>query len=292
MNDPFATEERATVLGRPAVFLRRRAADPSPTGPHFVLLHGAGGNHRSFDELVAALDREDVIVPALPGRSGTEGPPPATAAEAAAFVRALLAALGVERFVLMGHSYGGGIAMEVALAAAMGEPPNPPPHARAGVASPPPSVEGILLVATGARLRVHPSILERARAAAAGEGPPVDLRAVFQPETDPALVARFEARTASVPASSTLADWIATNAFDRLGALGALRAPMVALAGDRDALTPPRYAQHFADQVPGARVQTVAGGGHMLPVERPEAVVAALRAFSAAGAPPHADPVR
>ncbi len=279
MNDPLpAAEERATVLGRPAVFLRRRAPDPSPTRPPVVLLHGAGGNHRSFDELVAALDREDVIVPALPGRAGSEGPPPATAAEAAAFVRALLAALGVERFVLMGHSYGGGIAIE--LAVAMGETPKPPPRAHAGAASPRPSLSGVVLVATGARLRVHPSILERARAAAAGEGPPVDLRAVFQPETDPGIVARFEARTASVPAASTLADWIATNAFDRLGALGALRAPLIALAGDRDALTPPRYAQHFADHVPGARVQTVAGAGHMLPVERPEVVAEALRELS------------
>ena len=100
---------------------------------------------------------------------------------------------------------------------------------------------------------------------------------MFQPDTDPATIARFEARTADVPAASTLADWIATNAFDRFGALGPLRAPLLALAGDRDALTPPRYAQYFADHVPGARALTVAGGGHLLPVERPEAVVDALR---------------
>jgi len=52
--------------------------------------------------------------------------------------------------------------------------------------------------------------------------------------------------------------------------------PLLALVGDRDALTPPRNAQFFADKVPGARAQIVAGAGHMLPIERPAAVVEAL----------------
>jgi pimeloyl-ACP methyl ester carboxylesterase len=253
-------EERVIVEGRQAVLWRRRGP-----GAAVVLVHGAGGNHRSFDELVAALDGEDVIVPALPGRDGTEGAAPATAAEASSFVRALVAALGVERFTLVGHSYGGGIAVELGLA-------------DAGAARP--TVAALVLIATGARLRVHPAILDRARAAAAGEGPPVDLRAVFQPGTDPAIVAGFEARTATVPAAATLADWTATNAFDRLGALGPLRAPLVALAGDHDALTPPKYAQHFADHVAGARVVVVPGGGHMLPVEEAAAVAREVRAVA------------
>jgi len=254
-------EERVAVGGRQVVMWRRRGGVGAPV----VLLHGAGGNHRAFDELVEALDGEDVIVPALPGRDGSDGVAPATAAQAAAFVRALLAGMGMESFTLVGHSYGGGVAIEVALADAAAERP---------------AVTGLALIASGARLRVHPSILERARAAAAGEGPPVDLRAVFQPDTDPALVARFEARTATVPAAATLADWIATNAFDRLGALGPLRVPLVAIAGDRDALTPPRYAQYFADHVAGARVVVVPGGGHMLPVEQPDAVAQVVRALS------------
>ncbi len=257
------SEEHATVLGRQAVFLRRRG--PPRAGPPVVLLHGAGGDHRSFDELVSALDREDVIVPALPGRAGSEGPAPSTAVEAAAFVRALLAAIGVDRFALMGHAYGGAVALELA-------------HADAGAARP--GNTAAALVATGARLRVHPAILAAARAAAAGEGPPVDLRSVFQPEVDPGLVARFEARTADVPAASTLADWIAVDAFDRLGALGSIRAPVVAVAGARDALTPPRYAQYLCDHIAGARAAIVPGAGHMLPIEHPAAVVEALRALS------------
>jgi pimeloyl-ACP methyl ester carboxylesterase len=247
-------EARATVLGREATFLRSPARGPASP---IVLLHGAGGSHRSFDELVAALAGEDVIVPSLPGRGGSEGPAPATAAEAAGFVRALLAAIGVDRFTLAGHSYGGAVALELALAGESG-------------------LDGLLLIASGARLRVHPAILERARAAAAGDGPPVDLRAAFLPGTAPDLVARFEARLAGVPAAAVLADWTATNAFDRLGALGGLRVPLLALVGDGDALTPPRNAQFFADKVPGARAMVVAGAGHMLPIEQPAAVVEAL----------------
>lgn len=258
-----ATLETARVSGRAAAFLRRRAPS-SGAGVPVVLLHGAGGSLRSFDELVAALDREEVIVPALPGRSGSEGPPPASAAEAAAFVRALLEALGIGACALIGHSYGGAVALETALASA---------------AAPGPALAGVVLAASGARLRVHPAILDRARAAAAGEGPPVELRAAFQPETDPRVLLDLEERTADVPPSAALADWLAANAFDRLGALAAIRAPVCALVGDRDALTPPRNAHYFAAHIPGAVARVVPGAGHMLPVEHPGAVVEALRAL-------------
>jgi pimeloyl-ACP methyl ester carboxylesterase len=260
------TLETALVHGRKAAFLRRRAPAGGPRVP-VVLLHGAGGNRRSFDELCAALDEEEVIVPSLPGRGGSEGPAPATAAEAAGFVRDLLDALGIGACALIGHSYGGAVALEMALADAA--------SARASIA-------GVILAASGARLRVHPAILERARAAAAGEGPPVDLRVAFQPETDPRLVQDLEERTAEVPPAAALADWNAANAFDRLGALGAIRAPLTALAGDRDALTPPKYAQYLAAGIPGATVRVIEGAGHMLPVEQPRAVVEALRALLAA----------
>lgn len=259
-----ATIETALVEGRAAAFLRRRA--PSGAGVPVVLLHGAGGSLRSFDELIAALDREDVIVPALPGRSGSAGPPPATAAEAAGFVRALLSALGVGACALVGHSYGGAVALEMALADA---------------AAARPTLAGVVLAATGARLRVHPAILERARAAAAGEGPPVELRAAFQPETDPRVVRGFEERTAEVPTSAALADWLAADAFDRLGALAPIRARVCALVGDRDAFTPPRNAHYFAAHIPGAVARVIEGAGHLLPVEHPGAVVEALRALLA-----------
>ncbi len=114
--------------------------------PTIVLLHPAQGDHRAFDDVLPFLAGRDVVVPCLPGRPGSDGPHPVTAERAAAWVLACLAELGVARAVVAGHSVGGAIAIELALACARG----------GGVAL---SLVGLGLVATGARLRVGPDIL-------------------------------------------------------------------------------------------------------------------------------------
>lgn len=63
--------------------------------------------------------------------------------------------------------------------------------------------------------------------------------------------------------------------------LPALRCPVLVLCGEADALTPPERSREIAALVPGARLQLVPGAGHMLTMEEPEAVNAALREWLA-----------
>jgi pimeloyl-ACP methyl ester carboxylesterase len=55
-----------------------------------------------------------------------------------------------------------------------------------------------------------------------------------------------------------------------LGVLG--RAPVTVLTGDRDRVVPPRLSAELAAEIPGARLVTVAGAGHAVMLERPDAV--------------------
>ena len=123
--------------------VRRSGGEGIPT----VLIPGCGSDHRVFDALLDALSGRDVLVVCLPGRSGVPGPAPATVAESASYVRRLLDALGMPRVVIGGHSYGGAISIEFALA-------NPE------------RVAGLVLIDTGAKLKAHPDILTGAEAAA------------------------------------------------------------------------------------------------------------------------------
>lgn len=240
---------------------RRISAERRPgQGPGLVLLHGAGGNHRSYDELLPHLAGLDVLVPALPGRAESEGPACGSMAEAAGVVAGLATACGLERAVLVGHSLGGGLAIELACTSGA-------------------TVSGLVLMATGARLRVHPMILEVARAMAAGRPMPDMARGFWQRGTDPALIERVDARMAETPAAAALADWEMANAFDRLGQLGAIRAPTLILAGERDVLTPAKYAGYLHAHIPGAERVTLAGAGHLFPIEEAAATAAHIRAF-------------
>ena len=55
-----------------------------------------------------------------------------------------------------------------------------------------------------------------------------------------------------------------------------LRCPTLVLYGDSDQLTPPEYSQEIAALVPGAEIVSVPRCGHMLTMEKPEFVNAAL----------------
>ncbi|MDP2340503.1 MAG: alpha/beta hydrolase [Deltaproteobacteria bacterium] len=218
-------DDEVRVEGRRAVFRRMRGRSALP----LVLVPGCGRDHHDFDPLLeqlADIDSDvDVVVLALPGRAGTPGPPPSSPSAAAAFVRAMLRALSIERALIGGHSYGGGIAIETALVDVDG------------------LVAGLFLLSTGARLRVHPALLESVEAA--GE-----------------LVA--------------LADWRSCDSFDRIADVERISVPTVVVAGADDVLTPPRYARLLHERIAGSQLFVVDGAGHELPTTHPAAVAAAL----------------
>ncbi|MCZ7524918.1 MAG: alpha/beta hydrolase [Acidimicrobiia bacterium] len=101
------------VEGRPARF------GSAGEGPPVVFLHGWGLSNRTYRRALKRLVEQGVRVwaPALPGFGGTADLPPDrfSLGGYASWVVAFLDAVGVgEPVVLMGHSFGGGVAIQVA----------------------------------------------------------------------------------------------------------------------------------------------------------------------------------
>lgn len=63
---------------------------------------------------------------------------------------------------------------------------------------------------------------------------------------------------------------------DQTPALSSIAVPTIVIVGELDALTPPSESQAMAASIPGARLVTIPGAGHLAPMERPRAVAAAL----------------
>jgi pimeloyl-ACP methyl ester carboxylesterase len=61
--------------------------------------------------------------------------------------------------------------------------------------------------------------------------------------------------------------------------LGQIRVPTLVVVGGEDVLTPPALARAMADAIPGARLATIEGAGHLANLEQPEAFNAAVRTF-------------
>ncbi len=77
----------------------------------------------------------------------------------------------------------------------------------------------------------------------------------------------------------TMASFLPTFALhDRTGMLGPLKGvSTLILVGERDVLTPPSHSRVIADALPEATYVEVPGSGHMVMMEAPDAVTAALR---------------
>jgi pimeloyl-ACP methyl ester carboxylesterase len=139
-------------------------------------------------------------------------------------------------------------------------------------------VAGLVLVATGARLRVAPAILD-------------GIRSDFEKTTE--LITRFAWSSGTAPrlielgrqallgtsADVLLGDFTACDRFDVMERLGEIAAPTLVVAGSADQLTTVKYARFLAKRISDARLVTVEGAGHMVMLERPLEVAEAMRDF-------------
>ncbi|MEM8605618.1 MAG: alpha/beta hydrolase [Myxococcota bacterium] len=244
------------VSGR-CVGFRREDGD----GPTLVCMHGAADNHHAFDRLLNALSGVSAVAVDRPGRLESEGPPLESLGDQADFMQEFVEAEVEGPYVLAGHSLGGAVTIELAL--------------RGGASQ----LAGIVLLATGARLRVHPTILQLfERLAATGE-PAGSSPGLTEGDADPDVVTELEGNLRLTPSSTGLVDWRSANQFDRLHEISQISVPTLVVGGTADALTPPKYAEFMHTHIPNARLHLLEGAGHMFVMERADAVAGFIRDF-------------
>ena len=218
-----------------------------------LLVHGAGQGAAVLEEVAAQVPGAWTVD--LPGHGASPGPGLRDVGAYADVVLRLVESVAPEGLYLGGHSMGGAVALTAALAHPQG-------------------LQGLILMASSARLRVHPDLL-----AALRDGPmPPSFRAMlFAPES-----AALETRLPEGDAEVELGDYLACDAFDVRDRLDEIHLPALVLVGDLDRMTPPERARSLAQGL-GAEFETIPGAGHMLPLEAPTAVAAAIRKFLARG---------
>lgn len=230
-------------------------------GPAVVFVHGAGGAQEQWRFQVRHLGpRWNTLALDLPGHGESQGSGYRTIEEYRDFVRDLLDALGIGRTVLVGHSMGGGIAQSFALAFLD-------------------RLAALVLVGTGARLRVHPDIfasIRRGDVAAAGQ---IISRWSYSQAAMPATVAQGAEAFARNRASVLEGDFLACDAFDMMQDISTIRVPTLVICGEDDRLTPMKYARFLQARIPGAALTAVQGAGHMVMLEKPGEFNRALMSF-------------
>ncbi len=165
----------------------------------------------------------------------------------------------LHRAVLAGHSMGSAIAMSLALVY--------PEH-----------VLGLGLLGAGARLRVHPDILQNTASETTFQSA-IDLivDSAFSEQASERLVELAAKRMAETRPSVLHGDFSACDAFDVMKRLSEIQQPAIIITGAEDRLTPPRYAHFLADRIPNAQLRLVPEAGHMVMLEKPQQVAGLLK---------------
>jgi pimeloyl-ACP methyl ester carboxylesterase len=246
-----------TNVGEESIYF---ACHRSPTlnAPHLILVHGAGGNHQLWGSTVRRLKAAHVYALDLPGHGRSGGVGRCSIPDYAVFVRGFMDALGLERAVIAGHSMGSATALQMAL-------------------TDPQRVSGLVLVGSGARLRVLPAVLG---GILSNYESTVDLicESAYSSRAPRELVRQGQHQMLQVPAQTIHDDFAACNVFDVMQLLNQIRCPALVICGTDDRLTPPKYAAFLSERIAGAELELIDGAGHMVMTEKPELVARAIEA--------------
>ena len=142
----------------------------------------------------------------------------------------------------------------------------------------PKRVEALILVGSGARLRVLPRSLQ-----GLGEdfGATVEfiVRKSYGENAGAKELRRGWEQMKAVSPRTLKDDFAACDAFDMMDALPLIHQPALVVTGTRDAMTPPKYATYLHENLPNARLVLVDGAGHMAMIQEPQIVTEVICDF-------------
>jgi len=238
-----------------------------PSLPAVVMIHGAGFDHTTW----AQHDRWfahhgfSVLAPDLPGHGRSAGEALTTIGDLADWTAALIDAAGAAPARLIGHSMGSLIALETA-------------------ARHPQKITRLDLMGTAATMTVGPDLLKDA---AANDHGAIDMVSIwglgYQAELGGSLAPGLwmhggAQRVLEATAPGVLfTDLAACNNYQNaLAAAAGITVPVTVILGECDMMTPAKAGKALAAALPHARTVILPGAGHMMMVERPDEVLAAL----------------
>ncbi len=153
----------------------------------------------------------------------------------------------VKEPVLVGHSMGGAIAIEYALR-----------H---------PDLSALVLVGSGARLRVRPEFLSKIMENYE-EASRLIARWSVSEGCDPMVVAQIAKEMLKVRAEVTHGDFLACDRFDRMNDVEKIACRTLVVCGEEDRMTPMKYSQYLHEKIRNSQLLPIPNAGHSVMLEK------------------------
>jgi len=211
-----------------------------------LFIHGAGGNHEIWEYQMKFFS--DAIAIDLPGHGVGVGK--RTIDEYVEDVKKFCDERGLKNIVTVGHSMGGAIVQKFAL-----------DH--------PEYLKAIVLVCTGAKLRVTPIILEAIQKNYA-QAIELITRLAFSSKATSETKEKATEEMRSISPEVTYGDFEACDKFNIMDRLKEIKVPTLIVCGSEDQLTPVKYSEYLKNNIPNSKLEIIADAGHMVMLEKPK----------------------
>lgn len=234
-----------------------------PGAPPIVLIHGAGMDRMVWRRQMTAPATGGRVMLAvdLPGHGRSAGPALPTITAMADWLAAFLETAGLAPAMLVGHSMGALVALDLAAG-----------HRQ--------RVAQLVLLGAAVRMPVNPALLAADPVEAAGRIAgwsfarlPADDPAAKASACAAAVVRRRLART---PPGLLAGDLAACDRYDGAASAAGVAAPALVVAGAEDRMCPATAARELANRIRGARCEVVERAGHMMMLEAADRITALL----------------
>lgn len=167
--------------------------------------------------------------------------------------------LKLREIILVGHSLGGAIAQNLFFRS-------------------PEKLLGLILIGTGARLRVSSNILDTLKYNYNKYLETLFVGA-FSQLTNHELIKKAMKEASKVSNKVTYDDFSICDKFDLLDKIHLITIPCLIIVGNEDKLTPVKYSEYFNKKIKKSELHIIKNAGHMVMIEQPKEVNTAIENF-------------
>ncbi len=230
-------------------------------GLPIVFIHGSMGNHMSWEFQKQLSEKYRLVLLDLPGHGESDLLDEEISVKLYAdYVAEFVRGLGIEKMVVVGHSLGGAICIQLAL-------------------NYPELLRGLVLVGSGAKLGVLPTILEALRT---NFEESIELAIggmAFAGNTNPELIEMAKNECLKCKQQVGYSDFAACNNFDVRERISEINIPTLIIVGAEDKLTPVKWSQYLNEKISNSSLKIIESAGHMVMIEQPEELNQAMLTF-------------
>lgn len=239
-------------------------SDKGDNKQSLVFIHGSGGDHSVWSHQYARLRKKyNIVAIDLPGHGRSGGSGEKDVNSYCVWVKKLLDILNLNKVVLAGHSLGAAIALKFAI-------------------NYPEEINGIVSVGGGMKMPVNPFFLDYLKTN------PVQMPAEITElickyslakENRPKFLEDLQKSISRSKVEVLYGDLLACNELDLTKEADKINVPALIICGAEDKMTSPDFSRGLAVNIGGAKLEIIAGAGHMVMMERPAEFNIALEKF-------------